>query len=377
MGPARPEGPLRRPSTTPSPAQETVWGRMKVAAGRVFGISAERPPERLDIQGEPGLVAPEEAAATYDPTQTPAHRAAEMGDLVVFKVTIASHPDDLYAVDSHGRTPFHYAIEGGHGDIIDHILQKTDVDLDRLMHRDGDGQNPLHLALMRGDTEIAFRMSGRLSATRRTYCWTAPDQEGKTPLSYLESAETFLEAHKLLGLHISAVQLALQTDRPYVLDVIKATSPDHIHSVDVALAIDKGNADAVETLLKQKGSIGLILEPDHRHPDRPLFHRLIRNDDVETVFRMLGLAKDPFALMTRDEEGANPLHIAALTSKRMCAAIISKLAASSTNGLKSQRLRQLLEQTDSGIGGWGRELRPDEYARNRELKDYLNTIRLG
>ena len=77
----------------------------------------------------------------YDETFN-AHKAAEIGDMLILETIAEEYPDDLEEKDSNGWQPIHLAVRGGHFDAVD-LMIDYDVDINSLTNA---GDSPLTIA---------------------------------------------------------------------------------------------------------------------------------------------------------------------------------------------------------------------------------------
>ena len=82
---------------------------------------------------------------------------------------------DWNKADSWGRTPLYWALEGGHSDKLDIILQQPNIDYNVKTEF---GQTLGHTAVSRGGVKCVET----LAAQERCQCWNVPDWRGDTPI---------------------------------------------------------------------------------------------------------------------------------------------------------------------------------------------------
>ena len=101
-----------------------------------------------------------------------ASSAAQAGDSRRLEQLVTDQPHRLFACDSTGYTPLHYAARGGHSDCVSLLLrQRACVDA-----RTSGGATALHRAAFTGQTAVcAMLLRANANAS-------AQDSDGETPL---------------------------------------------------------------------------------------------------------------------------------------------------------------------------------------------------
>lgn len=103
------------------------------------------------------------------------HDAARQGDLAKVKEMLAHTPGLLHLKTESGKTPLHFAAEGGHLDVVDFLLSKgAEVDA-----RNADDETPLHYAAGYSHMDVIKRL---LEAESNV---NAESKAGDTPLLYV------------------------------------------------------------------------------------------------------------------------------------------------------------------------------------------------
>jgi ankyrin repeat protein len=304
--------------------------------------------------------------------KTPYHYAAQVKDPkaaqeIMRDLLASGEGHNVASPDSKGRNPLHYAAEQNPA-MVAQLLKASDRA--SLMKPDKEGRTPLHLAVGGGNIDAALVLSERNSDY-----WEAADKQGRTPLDGLTHPDDFNKVCD--SLLKSPVHYAIRFNRPDVATIIETSDPEKLNTADLDMAIDRGNADAVVSFLKCYPRANPMLEKDDNGV--PRLHRVILTGNTDLVRKVFEFYKqDPFILMTSDrEDNANPLHRAASVSREMCQVIIEALARSSTPN-RGRRLRNLLEQKDTGWeAASGEHLAPDGYAKNSDVRSYLDRIREG
>jgi len=102
------------------------------------------------------------------------HQAARQGDLTRVKALLDKTPDLLESRSEAGKTPLHFAAEGGRADVVRYLLDKgAAVDA-----RNADGDTPLHYAAGWGFMDVIALLIEKGADV------AARNHEGDTPLHY-------------------------------------------------------------------------------------------------------------------------------------------------------------------------------------------------
>ena len=200
----------------------------------------------------------------------PAHDAAHRGDLTALRQLLNADSMFVYARDTLGATPLHYAALGGHQGVVDFLVgRNAPVDA-----RDAYGSTPLHYAMRGGPRfppiEGAFVSIDGLEALYRPgdsvrhtgdIAWShvvtalvgrraevgAVDRFGATPLHRAAGAGRLTLVRTLLG---------LATD----VNTVDGHGRTPLH-----WAVQAGNAQVVVELLREQADVG-IADVDGRRP---------------------------------------------------------------------------------------------------------------
>lgn len=113
--------------------------------------------------------------ARQSPPASEIHRAARQGDLPGVKALLDKTPGLLESRSEAGKTPLHFAVEGGHADVVRYLLEKGAA----VNAGNADGDTPLHYAAGWGFMDIiAILIENGADVAARS-------NAGDTPLHYV------------------------------------------------------------------------------------------------------------------------------------------------------------------------------------------------
>ena len=184
----------------------------------------------------------------------PIHDSAAGGDLAAVRALLAQDPALANAKDSAGRTPLHFAVDGGHVDVAQ-LLAEAGADPDA---KDLQATTPLAIAAVRGQEEMVDLLikQGAGLEVKNDY--------GRTPL--------VLAAREMGGIGVIRKLVDAGAD---------ITSKDNYDSDALELAAWRGSKDVVDFLLEKGAALpvddrraGLVMGSAVSHGLTNLFFKL-------------------------------------------------------------------------------------------------------
>lgn len=230
---------------------------------------------------------------------------------------------DMYsAVDKFGKNSLHYAVQLGYMEMVEHLLEKIDID-----EQDARGMSPLHLAALYGRIDVMQFLLDSHAKTDLT------DKMGRTPL-YVACENAKPDAMALLLQHgarydilpsnqRSLISCAVITQDPatfeFVLGIPKIPifAPDVNEWTPVHYAAQLGRVNFLEKLAGIDSSALLHRDNKGRTP----FHTAATWEQLDVI--MFYLQIEGFDPNIVDSKGETALHLAI---RQNSASIVCRLA---------------------------------------------------
>jgi len=158
------------------------------------------------------------------------HGAASLGIAEVVAALLAMQEWDINAVDTNGRTALSWAALGGHGDVVEILLQQNDVNPDAA--DTGYRRTPLWWAAKGGHEEVLMLILGREDINRSP----ANTEYGRAPLGW-----------GARGGHEGVVKLLLERE-----DIDPNTADTFSERTPLSWAAENGHEGVVKLLLGRR-----------------------------------------------------------------------------------------------------------------------------
>lgn len=184
----------------------------------------------------------------------------------------------LDSVDDGGDTALHRLIKSDELGAVEWLLLDKDIEVD-VNIQDGKGKTLLHLAVEKDKVELSEILCMRYPR------FDLEDYNGQTVVSYVTSFEKSDALFRRVYLEYARLFV-----KPYV-DLLEKTAKQR---------------DS-KTLRKLQDRMSLDVIDDARNT---IFHRLIKNDDIDTVVWILSTENLDFDVNGQNREGKTILHLA-------------------------------------------------------------------
>jgi ankyrin repeat protein len=218
------------------------------------------------IKDSPDLINAAEAGTG----NTPLHRAAEAGQLMVAQFLL-NNGADTEAKSQSGRTPLHRAAAAGHKAMVELLLSKHA----NVKATDKDGLTPLHLAAENGYRSVAESLLAHGAAVDAT------DKNNSTPL-LLAAAHGFKSVIELLLAHGANLNAAT--------DFIHRSQGSNLYGTALILAAQRQDQALAEFLLAKGAAVNAL-----NKEGRTALSYAAENQDLPMVKLLLTAHADPNA----------------------------------------------------------------------------------